>query len=80
MLHGRDTTDKHREFLCLFDLNPDTIEQVRITLPGAETSQVERLHRDGTWAVVQFTQDGQVLRCDLDAPTMEPVILRVRRS
>jgi hypothetical protein len=77
-LYGRDRTDDKRAYLCLFDLNPDPVEQVRIVLPG-RIDRIERLALSGTWVPVRFTTEGQSIRCAADAPTMEPFILRLSR-
>ena len=77
MLHGHDTTDDGVEYTCLFNLNPDTVENVCITLPGKKVTNVEMLTMNGQWEPVSFTSKGSAIRCDADARTMEPCILRL---
>jgi hypothetical protein len=79
LLHGRDKTDGEQDYVCLFNLNPDTLEGVRIVLPGHRISRLERLTLRGEWTPVEFTLQGQSIRCDTDAPTMEPCLLRLNR-
>ncbi|MCD6286709.1 MAG: hypothetical protein J7M39_12430 [Anaerolineae bacterium] len=78
-LHGKDTTVKGREYLCLLDLNPDTVEQVSLQLPGTPVKAIEHLSMAGVWEPVTFSAEGQRIRCETDAATMEPVILRLTR-
>jgi hypothetical protein len=77
VLYGRDNTDDQREYVCLFNLNPDTIERVSIALPGERAIRLERLAMSGEWVPVGFTIQDRSIRCDADAPTMEPYILRI---
>ena len=77
MLHGRDSIDENLEYVCLFDLNPDSVQGVRFTLPGRKISCIERLALSGQWVPVNFSIEVQSIRCAVDAPTMEPVILRL---
>lgn len=79
VLHGKDNTADKGEYACLFNLNPDTIEKVRIALPGRKVTSIEKLSMSGQWKPVSFTTEGQSIRCDADAPTMEPFILRLGR-
>jgi hypothetical protein len=79
LLHGIDRKDCNREYLCLFNLHPDTIKRVEITLPGREFTSIAKLTLEGKWMPVYFTQIGESIQCDADAPTMEPLILRLNR-
>jgi len=40
VLHGADKIVDDREYICLFNLNPDTIERVSITLPGKAVTRI----------------------------------------
>jgi hypothetical protein len=77
MLHGKDNIDERTEYACLFNLNPDTIENVCITLPGKQVTRIDKLTTSGTWEFVDFSAEGQSVRCDVDARTMEPLILKL---
>ena len=77
VLYGKDNTDGQWEYVCLFNLNPDTIERVSIALPGERATRLERLAMSGDWLPIDFTIQGRSVRCDADAPTMEPYILRL---
>jgi len=78
MLHGRDKLDDRAEYACLFNLNPDTIDSVRIALPGRAVAGIEKLAMSGRWEPVGFTVEGHTIHCDADARTMEPLILMLR--
>ena len=80
VLHGRDMVDDGMEYACLFNLNPDAVEDVRMALPGPLVTSVERLAMDGVWKPVDFSTEGASITCQTDALTMEAVILRLRRS
>ena len=73
------TSVEGREYLCLLDLSLDTVEQVCIQLPGAPVKAIERLSMAGVWEPVAFSAEGRRILCAADAPTMEPVILRLSR-
>jgi hypothetical protein len=76
LLYGRARSDAGRRYASLFNLNPDTIERVRIALPGETVAGLERLALDGRWTPVAFAQEGASICCEADAPTMEPLLLR----
>jgi len=80
MLHGNDKAVGGREYVCLFNLNPDTIERVRVSLPGSEVTGIDKLAINGAWEPVTFTSEGHLIHCHVDAPTMEPFILRLHRD
>ena len=74
-----DIKQEGRECLCLLDLNPDTVERVSLQLPGAPVRAIERLSMAGVWEPVAFNAEGVRIRCEVDAPTMEPLIVRLSR-
>jgi hypothetical protein len=76
LLHGKVRSEAGRQVACLFNLHPDTIEQVRMTLPGPQATHVERLALDGELEPIAFAQEGASTRCEVNAPTMEAVLLR----
>ena len=76
-LHGMDKTDDNIEYICAFNLNPDTVEGMRFTVPGRKVNRIERLSMRGQWEPVAFSVEGQSILCDVDAPTMESIILRL---
>ena len=78
LLHGSDRSDAALQYLALFDLNPDTIEGFTFQLPGRKPTSIERLSTIGRWQRIGFTLDGNRIRCVADAPTMEPLILRLK--
>ncbi len=80
VLHGRDTSDAGRAYLCVFNLNPDTLEGLTVRFPGAPVREVERLLPDGTWAPVGFSFEDGSLHCEVSAPTLTPLILRLRTA
>ena len=57
VLHGADKTEKDQEYICLFNLNPDTIEPVSIVLPGKPVTGIESLALNGQWSNVTFSTD-----------------------
>ena len=77
-MHGRDKATEGEQYMCLLDLNPDTVEGVTLRLPGQPVHAVERLSLHGMWEPVAFRSDGPRLVCDVAAATMEPLILRLR--
>jgi hypothetical protein len=79
LLHGRDKNDNKRAYLCLYNLNPDTIDRVRIAYPG-QVTHIEKLTLKGKWKTVDFTTEDQRLQCKVNAPTMKPLILRLATS
>ncbi len=62
VLHGRDTEDDAMEYMCLFNLNPDTVEDVRIALPGEQVTCVEKLAIGGGWEPVNAANAALRLR------------------
>ena len=80
VMHGKDTEDEATEYVCLFDLNPDPLEDPALALPGERVASVERLAMNGAWESVGFEWGGGSLRCAAAARTMEPLILRLRRG
>lgn len=78
LLHARDRSDAALQYIALLDLNPDTVEGFTFRLPGSNVATVERLSTSGRWQRIGFTTDGDRVRCVVDAPTMEPLILRLK--
>jgi len=79
VLHGADKTEKNQEYICLFNLNPDTIKPVSIVLPGKPVTSIESLALNGQWSAVAFSTDKDKIKCDISASTMEPLILKLKR-
>jgi hypothetical protein len=76
LLHGRLKSDARQQYACLFNLHPDTIERVRILLPETKVTRLERLDLSGAWRPVGLDVRGRTIHCAVDAPTMEPLLLR----
>lgn len=78
-LYGKDNTNALVTYLCLFNLNLDTVDKVTFHLPDTPVQTIEWLTPLGQWEPVAFTVGNQHLCCDISVPTMEPVILRIHR-
>ena len=53
-LYGQDNNNNCIEYLCIFNLNPDTIEKVSFILPERKVSSIDKLSMNGKWERVGF--------------------------
>ena len=64
--------------LCVFNLNPDALPELRLRLAEPDLSAVRRLEPDGQWTPLAWRPTGpSEVTADTPVETMKPLIVRL---